>query len=763
METLYKKLLLCLAFLSILLLLPITSLANGDESDDDAIEEETSQIEAQSTESSVLDQGFEENRPQYVYAPNGMIEDHRLIAENNRLELYVNETTLSIITRDKATSAVLYSTVSEPEPGHNQEWQNFMTSGVIIEFLTPTTTIENRLTLHEPGTKIDFRSTINGFEADVFFPQAGIGYTLVVELTTEGFTATIPYSSLIEEGNNLISGLYIFPFLGYAHLGDRDGYMFVPDGSGILINLQDNEDRFNQPFAESVYGSNVGVWEGRMPNLLEGQSVVQDVEPILMPVFGMVHTDAGIGFLGIIEGGGQFHSVIEAFPNGVTTTYDWISSRFVYRQIFSQPINQAGSSIRLLQETRNSFDATLNFKIETGESANYTGLALAYQRHLLDTGMLTILPNDFRIRLDFLGLEQESGMFFNRNVVMTSIADIESILNSLNVSGVENILAVYQGWQRRGASVGSLIQDFNVAPALGDNRSLLNLISSLENTGIDIFLFHDPLRMPNNVSSRRITPLRGINRQVYEEETNRPMVSAFNFLEPNSMIDVFMPVQDQYLQSGIKNLMLTGVSNQVFSYYQDGIMHDRFSTASEFSQLLTDVNDSFNVILDQPFSYLWNQTNALINTPVSGSSFVFTSQEVPFLSIVLRGIMPMYSQPVNFEANRQEFILSLIEHGVNPSFLLTMQGPDLLQHTNSRHIFTSEFSLFEEDIVNYYHELNEVFRLTASATVASHERNNNVVTMHFSNGVYIHINYNAHSVQVGDTFIEGISYKVGGY
>jgi len=747
--TQFKKWLIGFMFLN---LLTVSLIAHASEDEDEVVE------------APPVASDFRDERPQQVFSPNGMIEGHRLIAENHRLELYLEESTLSIIIRDRASSTVMYSTVANPEPGHNQLWENFMGSAVVVETLTGTAPSPTRWTVRDAGTQITVRLTEDGFEADVFFPTPRIGYTLIVQLTETGFTAEIPDSSWIEEGDNLISSLYLFPFLNYSHLGSRDGYMFVPDGSGILINLEDNEGRFSQPFTGAVFGQNVGVQDRVVPNLLLGQNIIQSSQPILMPVFGKVHTDSQIGFLGIIEGGGEFHSSIEAFPNGAVTNYDWISNRFIYRQQFSQPVSQAGGVIRALQDTRNRFDARINFQIVTGDAANYTGLALAYQRYLLEKGILEVADFDFRVRLDFLGLEQERGMFFNRNVVMTSIDDVQTILATLNESGVENILAIYEGWQRRGRTVGSMVQSFDVASALGGRQALLDLQRGLTETGTSLFLMQDPLRLNPNVNSGlRFSAMRSITRQTFIEETDMPLINGFNFLRPDAVRTILEQTNEQFLSHGMDNLVLTGISNQLFSHYHQNALLDRHRTAQEFAQAAAEVNENFNLLLDQPFAYLWGYTEAFLNTPVHGSNYIFTTEEIPFLGIVLRGIIPMYSEPINFEANRQEFILRLIDHGVMPTFYLTKESPELLINTNSRDIFTSQFSMFEDDIVRYYFKLGEVFAKTQGATVESRRREGDLVTLRFSNGVVIYLNYSQSPVHVDGSTIQGLSYKVGGY
>jgi len=705
---------------------------------------------------------FVEEREFIRQNAGNVIDGHHLIATNGDLELYLKEATLSIIVRNRHTGAVMYSTVAEPDPGNNQIWQNFMSSGVVIQFLSDNHVHATNVTLLEPGAIVEVTTTSYGFVAQVRFPELELGYTLYVELTESGIIAEVPNDSWIEDGENLISGLYIFPFLGYTHLGNQDGYMFVPDGSGILINLENNNRRYSQPFRGMVFGENVGITTNMIPTLLFGRNVIRDANEILMPVFGMVHSDSQMGFLGIIEGGGEFNAMIEAYPNGAITDYDWITARFIYRQSFTQPMGVGGGAIQLLQMQRNEFDARIRFEFVTDGDANYSGLARTYREYLLRENIIAPVEQDFRVRLDFLGLEQESGMLFNRNVVMTTTSDISYIRQRLEAQGVLNILGIYRGWQHNGLTSGTLVRNFRTASSLGGNRALRNLLTEIDETPMELYLFNDPLRInASGASPLRFSAIRQINRQIFEEVTYQPVVGHFNFLQPSRMQDIFEGLLSSYNSNGINNIMIGGITNQLFSHTVGQNLHGRVETASIFDDVIAASNEDFNVLLEAPFAYLWTYTSAFIDTPVRGSNYVFTYQEIPFLAMVLRGIIPLYSEHVNFEANRREFFLQMVEQGVRPSFYITMQSPELLKHTNSSHVFTSEFSRFEERIVEYYHELREIYELTFGATIESHTRDGDLVRVEYSNGVVIYINFGSDAVFISGSYLAPSSYKVG--
>ena len=120
----------------------------------------------------------------------------------------------------------------------------------------------------------------------------------------------------------------LVPFMGYTYLGERDGYMFVPDGNGALIHLNDKNGRFTNGYSQKIYGYNIGFRESEIISLLWARfKTVNDSACALAPVYGMVHTDTNFGYLAIIDEG-AFDAAVEAYPNGAYTNYNWVTAKF---------------------------------------------------------------------------------------------------------------------------------------------------------------------------------------------------------------------------------------------------------------------------------------------------------------------------------------------------------------------------------------------------------------------------------------------------
>lgn len=757
-----------------------TSTVNAESGADNETTEVTDTTETNTSEQTTSESGLEgteenqitlesgngsavEDRPLFVEEPNGEIDGHQLIAQNNNYELYFEEQSLSIIVRDKKTSAVMYSTVANPDTKNNVTWQNFMKSGVSLEYLTGSNVNVNKVSMFTDGIQKETTISDTGFMTKVFVPDLEIGFTLVVELTDTGIIAEIPEESIVEGETHKVSGFYIYPFLGYSKLGIRDGYMVIPDGSGAIINLEDNDGEYTQPYSNYIYGENIGIDEKNVPTLFKGHNIVKPAENVLMPIFGMVHTDSQIGLLGIVEGGAEYSSKIEAYPNGAVTDYDWITAKFVYRQSYNQSMSQSTGSIVVIQNERNHFDARIRYEFVNGEEASYTGLAKTYRNYLLENDALNQVEEQFKMRLDFLGLEQKDGMIFREDVVMTTVEDIKQIYAELGVEGVTNLLTIYKGWQKDGLAASSPATTFKVDQSIGGKHELLDLLAELEESDVAFYLYNDPLKVDSAASTLlKYSVVKKLNKRVHEEETYKDVIEGYNYLLPSKVAEMAAKLESSYVNNNINNIMLSEISNTVFSYSIKGKIYDRITTAEAFEGVVANYSDSFNLLLEQPFSYLWQYTDMYVDTPVSGSRYNFVDEDIPFLSIVLKGSLPMYSNYINFEANKQEYFLKLVEQGVLPSFYLTMEDPAELKYTNSSDIYSSCYDLLKNDLMTYYNELEEVYSQISGATIEDHSRVDDLVTVEYSNGIKVYVNYSTKAKTIDGVTIDALSYKVGG-
>ncbi|HEX3076691.1 MAG TPA: DUF5696 domain-containing protein, partial [Lachnospiraceae bacterium] len=347
------------------------------------------------------------------------------------------------------------------------------------------------------------------------------------------------------------------------------------------------------------------------------------------------------------------------------------------------------------------------------------------------------------------------------SVTMTTVENIKEMFKELEESGVTDLLAIYKGWQK-GGLYDLPITSYKADGAIGGTDELTELINESKEKGIDFFLAQDALRINPSTNNTTFNIVKKITKRVYSESTYGEVYDTFNFITPKRTKEILKDLTKSYKSDDVTNVMLSGITNQIYSYSSAGKIYGRVDTAKAYDEMIGTMSKDMNLVLDEPFAYLWKYTDAIVDMPVTGSDYVYEDESIPFLSIVLKGSVPMYGDYVNFEANKQEYFLKLVEMGINPSFYITYEDPSELQNTNSANLYTSKFTVYKDNIVDYYNKLKEVNEAVQGAKITGHDRyDNNLTVVTYDNGIKIYINYGEKPINVNGMTIDAMSYKVG--
>lgn len=692
------------------------------------------------------------------------IKDHKLVAENENYELYLYEPALSILIRNKDTGSVMESTIQDTEglSGVNDTWKGFLMSGIVVELQEDTNNIQKKLGLEASNAEIEVTLVDGGFKASIHYPTYDFGFHVEVLLYDDGsITATIPEETIYENcETKRIGNIYLFPLLGESYLAEKDGYMFIPDGNGALIYLDDKEGRFSSGYVQKVYGSDVGVGESYVLSLLwDEYETHNEAENIMVPIFGMVHTKDQLGYLAVIESGEEEASIY-ATPNGAYSNYNWITAGFRKATTYIQPTSNSGGSVTKVTD-RIGYDIKIRYLFVDGEEANYTGLAKRYRNYLLERGDLMKKKDDFKIRLDFLGSDVENWLLFKKSIPMTTVDQIQEIYDDLRSEGVSQILTQYKGWQK-GGIYDLPVTTLKADSCIGGTNGLKKLMKQSIQDGIDFYLYADALRANPKTENTVFHTVKKMDKRLYSELTHKDVYSKFVYWTPLKSAVNLESLQKSLERQYCDRLALSGISNTLFTLSINDQMETRAYSKSIYEAIFKSMSENMKLLLEEPLQCYWKYTDAIIDMPITDSDYIFTDQSIPFLSIALKGLIPMYGDYVNFEGNEREYFLQLIETGIYPSFYLTYEDSSALIYSNSNDIYSSRYGVYRDLILSYYQELKSVHEQVEGAYIINHEvMENGLTVVTYDNGVRIYINDTKNEIMVDDMEMPALSYKVG--
>ncbi|MBS4223619.1 DUF5696 domain-containing protein [Lederbergia citrea] len=728
----YKKWL----FASVLFILPILVIANhslGAKSDEPPIS--TVEVDSTMRYSSAQFTQPEPNEKQEIIQKS-LLDGYTKAAENEEMILYVHEKSLAIKLQNRKTGYVWGSGLDHPENYRlNKTWEQIVQSAVTIDYT-------DRQGKHRTESILtnDSNPTVkiidNGFSANVFMAQAKLNFQLDVQLEGNELVVSIPQEKMKEDKRNKLVSMQLYPFLGAMNENDIPGYMFIPDGSGALIRYEKSTKAAGaSPFIGAIFGLDEGI-----KNKIKTSKDVVPVQQIKMPVFGAVHGVKQNGFVAIVEEGYAYGDIV-AYPAGASTDFNRVSSKFNYRYEYFQPTSKNLKGINVFQKEMNKMNVKLRFIFLSDEDADYVGMAKTYRGYLADHQLLPKEEDKASIRLEFLGGEMKKGLFWNSVIPMTEINRIPYFTNELKKNGVENMFVIYKGWSEGGLT-GSLPGKFPIEKKLGSKRDVKTTVDSLKKENIPLYFYTDYTKAYDGASG--FSGSKDVAKKISSETISYKENDLTSFyLSPKKSLSIAKSDRKNYRAYGIENLAIDSSGSILFSDFSKSSKLTRPETMDTYGEIFTYFNENVGpTALYKPNVYAWAASDKYLDIPMNSSNYVFETDTVPFMQIVLKGYLPYYAPFSNFNQNPQEQVLRMIEYGAYPSFLLTDEPSHLLAKTPSKNVYTSEFNVWQDDIVNQYKQIQETLGQVESATIEGRFiPKNGIVEVTYSNGKTIIVNY----------------------
>lgn len=188
------------------------------------------------------------------------------------------------------------------------------------------------------------------------------------------------------------------------------------------------------------------------------------------------------------------------------------------------------------------------------------------------------------------------------------------------------------------------------------------------------------------------------------------------------------------------------------NYTRSGVETTLQDAIALYQNTFDEIHQTRTLNLNRPNQYLWQYTDRFLQMPVGNSQYIYETDSVPFLQMVLCGTLEMYAPYANFSFYTQDCILRMIDYNVCPSFILSKEPSWNLADTYSSNLYSTEYALYEEKIQDIYSQINGVLSQVQGYEWVSREviQNGVVVNAYVKDNVtrYIVINYTNNSANV---------------
>ena len=608
--------------------------------------------------------------------------------------------------------------------------------------VTDAVTVTYRNITNSPGTEttdaftrinnysVRFTEKSDGFDARIKLGSpVSITFTLKVRFNGEKLTTTIPFDSIEEDSETIrLQSIQVYPYFDSSYRL-VDGNIFIPDGSGALIDLSTPTSAKTE-YSAKVYGEDYGI-------ATTSSVKANSPERVTMPVTATLYPDGGT--MTVATSGAEY-SKVNASVNGIgNNPYNRTYFSFHYREEYVKTYEGAGGikTDRSFQQDINHFDAQVTHTL-LGENCNIADVANLYRNNFLDLKQAVI--SSVGMRLQFLMAENKLGMFGRTKVDMTSTEFVEKVAqevtfycNNLNVS-----LTGYQSGGLGGAN-----------PAIfptGSNSNYKRLSQELEKLYVQLTFSVDYVRAHDRAGVSNYNLAQNVSEQfIVMPDVRAGSTATFNLLRPTYTDKLLSKDLDKLAQynAGIE---FSSLGALLFSGYKQEVFN-----RTELLQRHVNAVKNANVYsaLSNPNDYMFGVMSSYVDVPLQYSAFIIETESVPFIQMVLSGYVPMYSKALNLDYTGKELILRLIDSNVYPSFILTEQDAIELYGTDSQGIFTSSFDVWKYSVKETYEQVNEVLKEVVGQSVQSRIMvQPNVYVTTYSNGVKVVVNYSKNAVEI---------------
>ena len=680
--------------------------------------------------------------------------NYEKIAGDENLELYFDKVHGTIQVKDLKSGntwkSIVDGEVYENFRKSNQKWKQKMSSSIIVSYNDLEARDGRAAELTHAGECDYMESKLieNGVEVLYGFTVKGIYVTVQYLIEGGELVVKVPIDGITEETRYIVNTVIVLPYFGAADMY-QDGYMFYPDGCGAITLFNNAENRVQsvkEAFLKTYTTNKISLDYWLMSDDYERYNAA-------MPIFGIKNNDNA--FLAVVTGGDE-NSGITVAPAGRVVDVNRIYFELYIRNQFditaanvtnTDGTVTTGREITRIDRNKLAVDREVRYFFLHDEKANYAGMADAYRTYLIENGKLNdaiAYTDEYLLALSFLMGTTERQLVADKYITMTSFKNLEDIFEDLRAEGIDDAKVVVNHWLKDDEDFPSY---WPVASQIGGKSGMADLNSYLAaNTGLDVYFANNFIFATNDESG--FSPIKdvvysGIGTPISTETINQ---EEYFILGPDVVLEHvrdYLSKTKDYANIGV---CFTNMGNVVYDDYNEDNPASRRDVINTWQTVLKETQaEGKKTAVEGANQYSYGNVDYLYSIPVSTYGLSITDYAVPFVQMVVSGLIP-YSSGI-YETGNLTYDLDIqklewIEFGALPYFYLTYENALELKDTELNFLFTSTYSFWRDRVIETYKEFEANFGDTYGEQMVAHEvLGEDVRRVEYSNGKVIYINY----------------------
>ena len=764
---------------NVLLTAPAPDSATADATEEtttEVVDDPTEEIIVEGTEEIIVEgTGFE------VVSDEEALATMEKMATNGALELYVatvdptdldNEKYINIAVKNTQTGEIWftnpvnakddpYVTGSLKLQQQAQVWVTYVDAKNQSANANSVVASVNRGTYEI--TKIE-----NGVKIVYDFSRDKEGFKIPVEYTisdNNSFKAEIIVSEIEEYSTPRIMSISLIPHFGAGSIED-EGYLFVPDGSGAIIEFNNNQGHRTE-YSRPVYGRDQSVSMGVSYTVMQQQT---------LPVFGIVNNDAG--FVAVIEGS---DADVNATASSIKrSAHNYVYASFEMRKKDSYTMKEGNWDAKMLtligQMPFNSANFSVEYFFLDEDDVSYSGMAREYREYLIDVYGFSkkTFDEEMPLYMEVYGAVTKHGNFLGvptkEVVAMTTYAELANMLKEAAEVGITNTVIDYVGWQKGGPNV-KIPTNLKYESKLGGKsgyKELLKVAEELNSTIFNRVEFVYVEEAGNGYTKSSLvaksagkTPIQKFIYSLGSGTKNTKATTTF-FVSTRLFDDILEKFSKNYTKLGLTNLSFESLGNTVYSDFRTKEYYDINAQVEIISANIAEFKEEgMSLLMNQPNEYAMVYADYLSNVASFSSQFLMTDYAVPFVQTVLHGWVSYSAPAISESVDIEEAFLKTIETGSSLMFIFTAKETSQLRDSGYNFLYASDYSIWLDTAAEMYKQVNEALGDLQDVEIQNHRRvQKEVFETVYADGTSIVVNYSDNDVDVDGRLVKSMSYDV---
>lgn len=659
------------------------------------------------------------------------------LMENDTLAVYYRAQTGALRIQDKR-SGYVWGMVAEDKPENlNDRWAGIANSLVQVGAFDAEGSEER---VGASGGALTCVAQGESAAVDVWLEDWQIGFSFEMSLEGNSLCFTMQDASIREEGDWQLADVTFVPFLGAVEGDSVPGYIFVPDGSGALMRFLSPRN-YLQGYEKRIYGADFAIDSiNSSYSGTQGEDTATEEATASLPLFGITHGEGCNAFLAVASHGEEYGTIM-AEPAGLVCDYSRAGVRFAYRQLYEQPISRVGLGVQTVQPQRNAVDPQICYYFLTGEDADYVGMAGQYRELLVEAGALTrTQPQGATpLRVDFLAADLEKEFIGSSVRTATDMDTVRRAYDELTQDGVINLQIGLRGWQEKGLS-GYKKTDDSTASVYGGASALAGLAGEMP-----LWLALDTFTAKEGQFDERSEGGISLSQSlVVKNGGEDDWLGDTYYLKPEKALAALCRQMEALSGEGLANFLVDGMGEALYGEYLDDAQQSRADVRSAVQQTARALAGQYGrLTFTRPNAYLFEAAGTYDQIPMAGSQFLYETDSVPFLQIVLSGYMELYAPYANLSFFSDMDRLKMIDYNTCPTYLLTQLDNYELRNTASAGLASTRYEDWRAHIAETYRQVSAVLDHTRGQVWLDRE----VLEQGFVCNTYeegaVYVNYNA--------------------